>query len=61
MSQFNYNQYQEVVNRAQNASSTTSAGKVGFFKLKGDGDEALVRINVGSLDEQVLHLYHCEA
>ena len=51
MSQFNYNQYQEVVNRAQNASSATSAVKVGFFKLHNDKDEALVRINVGSLDE----------
>ena len=44
MSQFNYNQYQEVVNRAQNASSATSAVKVGFFKLHNDKDEALVRL-----------------
>jgi len=51
MSQFNYSQYQEVVNRAQSAPGTSNAVKVGFFKLKADGEDALVRINVSSLDE----------
>lgn len=50
MSQFNYSDYQNVVNRAQSAPAT-NAVKVGFFKLKNDKDEALVRLNVSSLDE----------
>ena len=49
MSQFNYDQYQNVVNRAQ-AAPSTNAARVGFFKLK-DGEEALVRINVSKLDD----------
>ena len=49
MSQFNYDQYQNVVNRAQSAPST-NAVRVGFFKLK-DGEEALVRINISKLDD----------
>ena len=49
MSQFNYQDYQNVVNRAQSAPST-NAVKIGFFKLK-DGEEALVRINVTKLDD----------
>ena len=52
MSKFNFNEYQDVVNRAQAGSAQkNNAVKVGFFKLKNDGDEALVRINVSSLDE----------
>lgn len=50
MSQFNYSDYQNVVNRAQSAPAVTAV-KVGFFKLKNDKDEALVRLNVSSLDE----------
>jgi hypothetical protein len=49
MSTFNYNDYQTVVSRAQGA--TTTAVKVGFFKLKNDKDEALIRINVSSMDD----------
>lgn len=49
MSQFNYDQYQNVVNRAQSAPSA-NAVRVGFFKLN-DGEEALVRINVSKLDD----------
>ena len=49
MSQFSYEQYSELVNRASN--STQSSVKVGFFKLKDDGDEALVRINVKSVED----------
>lgn len=48
MSQFNYQDYQNVVNKAQNPSN--NAVKIGFFKLK-DGEEALVRINVAKLDD----------
>lgn len=50
MSNFSYNQYQEVIARAQNGANG-SAQKIGFFKLKNDGDEALVRFNVKSLDD----------
>ena len=49
MSQFNYQDYQNVVNKAQSAPSS-NAVKIGFFKLK-DGEEALVRINVTKLDD----------
>lgn len=49
MSEFNYEDYQKVVARAQNPSSA-NAVKIGFFKL-GDGQEALVRINVSKLDD----------
>lgn len=48
MSSFNYSDYQNVVNAAQNKGSNV---KVGFFKLGSDGAEALVRINVSSLDD----------
>lgn len=50
MSQFNYDQYQTVVNKAQSAPSG-NAVKIGFFKLPKDGDEALVRINLKSLED----------
>ena len=51
MSQFSYSDYQNVVNRAQSAPTTNNAVRVGFFKLKNDKDEALVRLNISSLDE----------
>lgn len=52
MGTFNFNEYQTVVNRAQaNSANKSNAVKVGFFKLKNNGDEALVRFNVGSLDD----------
>ena len=49
MSQFNYQDYQNIVNRAQSVPNT-NAVRVGFFKLK-DGEDALVRINVTKLDD----------
>jgi len=49
VSKFNFNDYQKVIERAQNGGS--NAVKVGFFKLKDDGDEALVRINCGKLED----------
>ena len=48
MSQFSYAQYQQVVAKAQTPS--TAAVKIGYFKL-GDGQEALVRINVTKPDD----------
>lgn len=49
MSKFNFNDYQKVIEKAQNGGS--NAVKVGFFKLKDDGDEALVRINCSKLED----------
>ena len=49
MSQFNYQDYQKVVERAQNPSNNTV--KIGFFKLPKDGDEALVRINLKDIND----------
>lgn len=49
MSQFNYDQYQNIVSRAQ-STPNNNAMRIGFFKLK-DGEEALVRINISKLDD----------
>ena len=48
MGQFSYSDYQKVVAKAQTPS--TPAVKIGYFKL-GDGQEALVRINVTRLED----------
>lgn len=47
MSQFNYADYQNVIAQAQNGDGN----KVGYFKLKEDGDEALVRFNCASVED----------
>lgn len=49
MANFSYAQYQEAVARAQ--ANQGSGTKVGFFKLKDDGDEALVRFNIASVED----------
>ena len=49
MANFSYAQYQEAVARAQANQGTGT--KVGFFKLKEDGDEALIRMNVSSVED----------
>jgi len=46
MSQFSYEQYQQVVTKAQ--SPARSASRIGYLKLA-DGNEALVRLNVSTL------------
>jgi len=50
MSQFSYSDYQNTIAKAQGNSSASSV-KVGFFKLKNDGDEALVRIHCSALED----------
>lgn len=50
MSQFSYNEYQNVVSKAQSIPNV-NAVKIGYFKLPKEGDEALVRINLTSLDD----------
>ena len=49
MANFSYSEYQSVIAKAQN--NTSNNVKVGFFKMKNDGDEALVRINVGAMED----------
>ena len=52
MNQFGQFTYQDYFNSVQNAQNNARQGpKVGFFKLKDDGDEALVRINLGTVEE----------
>lgn len=50
MANFTYAQYQDTVAKAQ-AGSAANNVKVGFFKLKNDKDEALIRINVGTIED----------
>ena len=48
MANFSYSDYQNVFAKAQ--SNEGSSTKIGFFKMKNDKDEALVRFNVSSLE-----------
>ena len=47
MAQFSYAQYQNVVAQAEAAGDSV---KVGFFKLKNDGDIAIARLNIASTE-----------
>lgn len=49
MANFSYADYQNVIAKAQSGDGSSST-KIGFFKMKNDKDEALVRFNVTSLD-----------
>ena len=56
MAQFNFNDYQNVVAQAQaNGEGST---KVGYFRLKNDGDIAIARINISSTDEMMFASVH---
>lgn len=50
MSQFNFNDYQNVVAQAE-ANANGNGTKVGYFKLKNDGDIAIARLNISSTDD----------
>ena len=50
MANFSYSEYQQVVAQAQ-ANSNGDGTKVGYFRLKDDGDIAIARINIASTDE----------
>ena len=50
MANFSYEQYQQVVAQAQ-ANSNGDGTRVGFFKLKDDGDIAIARINITSTED----------
>lgn len=60
MSTFNFNDYQNAVTSAKNKTAFSDAPrqKVGFFRLKNDGDEALVRINVSKMEDLQFALVH---
>ena len=49
MANFSYADYQNVVAQAQ--ANGEGSAKVGYFKLKNDGDIAIARINLSSTDE----------
>ena len=55
MSTFNYEQYQNVVAQAEAGGNGT---KVGYFKLKDDGDIAIARLNIGSTDDLMFASVH---
>lgn len=50
MANFSYSDYQNVIAKAQSNENGGSSVKIGFFKMKNDKDEALVRFNVSSLE-----------
>lgn len=50
MAKFSYEQYEEAENAAKSISREQS-NRVGYFKLADDGDEALVRFKISSLDD----------
>jgi hypothetical protein len=56
-SNFSYADYQKVVAQAQ-ANSNGDGTKVGYFKLSGDGDIAIARINIASTDELAFAAVH---
>ena len=56
-STFNFNQYQQIAAQEQSQSSGDGT-KVGYFKLKDDGDIAVARINYSSTDEFMFAAIH---
>ena len=55
MANFSYEQYQQVVAQAQ---ASGDGAKVGYFKLKNDGDIAIARINVANANELMFASVH---
>ena len=56
MAQFSYDQYQNVVAQAQ--ANGEGSAKVGYFKLKNDGDIAIARLNIGTTDDLMFASVH---
>lgn len=54
---FSYEQYQQIVAQAQ-ANSNGDGTKVGYFRLRDDGDVAIARINIASTDELAFAAVH---
>ena len=57
MSTFNFAQYQQIAAQEQTQSSGDGT-KVGYFRLKDDGDIAVARINLSSTDEFMFAAVH---
>ena len=55
MANFSYADYQNVVAQAQ---ANGDGAKIGYFKLKNDGDIAIARINISSTDELMFASVH---
>lgn len=56
MANFSYNDYQKVVEQAQ--ANGDGGSKVGYFKLKNDGDIAIARINISATEEMMFASVH---
>ena len=56
MSTFNYAQYQQIA--AQEQAQSGDNAKIGYFKLKDDGDIAIARINISSTDDFMFAAVH---
>lgn len=56
MANFSYADYQNVVAQAQ--ANGEGSAKVGYFKLKNDGDIAIARLNISSTDELMFASVH---
>ena len=56
-STFNFAQYQQIAAQEQSQSSGDGT-KIGYFKLKDDGDIAIARINLASTDEFMFAAVH---
>lgn len=55
-STFNFAQYQQIA--AQEQAQSGDSTKIGYFKLKDDGDMAIARINLSSTDEFMFAAVH---
>lgn len=55
-STFNFAQYQQIA--AQEQTQSGDGAKIGYFKLKDDGDIAIARINLSSTDEFMFAAVH---
>lgn len=55
-STFNFAQYQQIA--AQEQTQSGDGTKIGYFKLKNDGDIAIARINLSSTDEFMFAAVH---
>ena len=60
MSKFSFSQFQAITNKPRQTAGgqNNSFQKVGFFKLKNNGDEALVRFNISTLDDLDFAIIH---
>ena len=56
-STFNYSDYQKIAAQEQSQSSGDGT-KVGYFRLRDDGDVAIARINISSTDEFMFAAVH---